>query len=81
MNVSTANLLKEELITALAHYKSKVAEYKAATIVLKNSQDEGKYSPAQDVTDEIKEVDKLKSIEINSMNNHFPLASYATQTV
>ena len=57
---STANLIKEELITALAHYKSKVAEYKAATIVLKNSQDEGKYSPAQDVTDNIKEVDKLK---------------------
>ena len=37
-----------------------MAEYKAATIVLKNSQDEGKYSPAQDVTDNIKEVDKLK---------------------
>ena len=37
-----------------------MTEYKAATIVLKDSQAEGKYAPAQDVTEDINEVDKLK---------------------
>ena len=57
---STANILKEELIATLANYKSKVTEYKAATIFPKDSQVEEKYAPAQDVTNDIKEVDKLK---------------------
>ena len=39
---STANLLREEFIAALANYRSKVTGYKAATIVLKDNQAEGK---------------------------------------
>ena len=57
---STANLLKEELIASLANYESKVTEYKAATLFPKDSQVEEKYAPAQDVTNDIKEVEKLK---------------------
>ena len=36
------NILREELIAALANYSSKVTGYKAATIVLKDNEAEGK---------------------------------------
>ena len=51
---------KEELIEAFSIHESKVAEFKAATTLLKNSQAEEEYAHAKDFTAELEEVDQLK---------------------
>ena len=56
---STAGQMREELAEALSKYKSKIAEYKVATISSKVEKPEEKYAPAEVITADMEEVDEL----------------------
>ena len=58
---STAKLMKEELIEAVANYKTKVNELKAATKAPKDSETEGKYDTAALFALDCDLIEKLKT--------------------
>ena len=56
---STAGQMREELAEVFSKYKSKFAEFDAATISSKVKESEEKYEPAKDITKDMEEVDEL----------------------